>query len=97
MGACAKRYLRPVPKHLPHDALMGLADIFSDRVQTKYVAQALDDGGLSSAASTDENVQIWIEVHLRAIKKSPVPSQAKKFSVFFGCRVAVQADPRVRV
>ena len=55
IGAGAERYLRPAPQHLPHDPLMGLAGIFSDGVQTKYIPQALDDSGLTGAAPPDEN------------------------------------------
>ena len=52
---------------------MCLARFFADWCEAKHGANALDNGGFTRTASTNEHVQIGIEANAYAIEESPFP------------------------
>ena len=95
-----KRDLRPVPQHLPNDALVRPLCLFTDGIQAQHVAQALDDCRFSGAAPSDQHVEIRVQADGHAIQEPPLPAEGHQFAVLIRFRVVfpvIEADARAGV
>jgi len=89
--------LGATPQDVADDTFMRLSSVFTQRLEPENVAQAFNNGGLTGSPTTDQHVEILVQVNGHSVQEAPLPGQCEKFGVVFRRSIAGQANSGLRI